>query len=288
MIWLILTGKQIVDKYSRDEMSVYAAQASFFIFLSAFPFLMLLLALIQIIPLVHETDLVQVIMNTFPDNLDDLVITIIANLYSDSSIALLSFSAVAALWSSSKGMLSIERGLNRAYGVTVRRGYLVRRLICTGYTILFTLMCVICLALLVFGSTLEKQLFLWIPQLSRFSFLFPPSRTLLSLGVLTIFFLAAYTVLPYKKQKIRLQLPGAAFSAIGWAAFSMAFSVYFEYFGTYTIAYGSLTAVILMMLWLYVCICILFLGAELNWRHGLYKEKAGEQLPGQHHSTADK
>ena len=56
MIWLILTGKQIIDKYSKDEMSVYAAQASFFIILAAIPFLMVLLALIQLIPMVHEAD----------------------------------------------------------------------------------------------------------------------------------------------------------------------------------------------------------------------------------------
>ena len=128
MIWLILTGKQIIDKYSKDEMSVYAAQASFFIILAAIPFLMVLLALIQLIPMVHEADLVTVLVQAVPDNLTGLVLSVIADLYSGSPIALASFSAAAALWSSSKGMLSIERGLNRVYGITVRRGYLLQRL----------------------------------------------------------------------------------------------------------------------------------------------------------------
>ena len=273
MIWLILTGKQIIDKYSKDEMSVYAAQASFFIILAAIPFLMVLLALIQLIPMVHEADLVTVLVQAVPDNLTGLVLSVIADLYSGSPIALASFSAAAALWSSSKGMLSIERGLNRVYGITVRRGYLLRRLVCSGYTILFILMCAVCLALLVFGGMLQDQLFLWIPGLSRFSFLVGPARTVLSLGLMLLFFLAAYTALPYRKQEIRLQLPGAVFSTAGWTLFSMAFSIYFEYFGNYTIAYGSLTAVILMMLWLYFCICILFLGAELNWHYAFYRRR---------------
>ena len=96
MIWLILTGKQIIDKYSKDEMSVYAAQASFFIILAAIPFLMVLLALIQLIPMVHEADLVTVLVQAVPDNLTGLVLSVIADLYSGSPIALASFSAAAA------------------------------------------------------------------------------------------------------------------------------------------------------------------------------------------------
>ena len=80
MIWLILTGKQIIDKYSKDEMSVYAAQASFFIILAAIPFLMVLLALIQLIPMVHEADLVTVLVQAVPDNLTGLVLSVIADL----------------------------------------------------------------------------------------------------------------------------------------------------------------------------------------------------------------
>ena len=155
MIWFLLECKQIFDKYSRDEMAVYAAQASFFTLLAAFPFLMLLLSLIQLIPIVHISDLLNLIVQAVPDNLNGLVIYMIDSLYSDSSMAILSVTAVTTLWSASKGMLSIERGLNRIYGVTVQRNYILRRIICSGYTILFILMCVLCLALLVFGGMLQ-------------------------------------------------------------------------------------------------------------------------------------
>ena len=99
MIWLILTGKQIIDKYSKDEMSVYAAQASFFIILAAIPFLMVLLALIQLIPMVHEADLVTVLVQAVPGNLTGIVFSSIAALYSRSPIALSSFSSSSTLWS---------------------------------------------------------------------------------------------------------------------------------------------------------------------------------------------
>lgn len=226
---------KLIQKYSDDEMSVYAAQASFFTILAAFPFFMLLLALIDMIPLVHESDLLSFLVEIMPDRLDPLIITVLENISSRSPAAILSFSAAAALWSASKGMLSIERGLNRAYNVQVQRNYFLRRLVCSGYTFVFSVMCAVSLYF-------------------RFSAFF----------ILMILILTFYVILPYKEQSCFRQIPGALFSTAGWAVFSFACSLYFQYWERFTVTYGSLTAVIFMMLWLYFCICILFLGAEMN------------------------
>lgn len=255
---------EISRKYAQDEVSVYAAQASFFIILAAFPFFMLLLSLIDMIPMIHESDLLSFLVQIMPDNLDALVIRIIVNLQSHSPAAIVSASAFTALWSSSRGMLSIERGLNRIYDIPVQRNYFLRRLICSGYTFLFTIMCVLSLTLLVFGDMLESHLFQSYDWTAPFHVALTPIRRISAFFILMLFFLAFYTVLPFQKQTISRQIPGALFSAIGWSAFSMAFSFYFKYFGRHSVAYGSLTAMILMMLWLYFCICILFIGAEIN------------------------
>ncbi len=68
---------------------------------------------------------------------------------------------------------------------------------------------------------------------------------------------------------------------VGWALFSTAFSIYFRYFKNFTVTYGSLAAVILMMLWLYFCICILFMGAEINWWWELHAPSRNWSRPGQ-------
>lgn len=264
MSCLFLFFIRLCQKYSRDEMSVYAAQASFFTILAAFPFFMLLLSLIDLIPIVNESDLLSVLVDAMPDNLDALVITVIANVRSGASTALLSASAIAAVWSASRGMLSIERGLNRAFHIEVQRNYFIRRIICSGYTLLFTFMCALSLVLLVFGSFLENQVFFAYPEFAYLRFILAPARNLAAIFLLFLFFLAFYVVLPHRKQKIRSQIPGALFSAIGWASFSFAYAFYFRHMGNFTPIYGSLTTVILMLLWLYFCICILFLGAELN------------------------
>lgn len=275
MVWFLLECKQIGDKYSADEMSVYAAQASFFIILAAFPFLMLLLSLIQLIPVISESDLLTFVVQMVPDTLDALVVSIIDSLYSDSPMTILSATAITALWSASRGMLSIERGLNRIHGVPRRRGYLLSRTVCSGYTVVFSVMCVLCLVFLVFGENIRRQLLRLFPALTRFRYLLSLSGSLLPLVILFFFFLTLYSLLPHKRQTLKSQLPGAVFSSVGWSVFSVGFSFYFRNFSNYAVMYGSLTAVILLMLWLYFCICILFLGAEINWYYGQREKKYG-------------
>ena len=74
MISLLVQGKRIFDKYKKDEVTVYAAQASFFIVISFFPFIMLLLTLIQFIPAVNKSDLLELLVSIMPDMLDSLEI----------------------------------------------------------------------------------------------------------------------------------------------------------------------------------------------------------------------
>ena len=97
MISLMVEGKRIFDKYKKDEVTVYAAQASFFIVISFFPFIMLLLTLIQLIPAVNKSDLLELLVSIMPDMLDGLVISIVNDLYTKSPGTILSISAVVVI-----------------------------------------------------------------------------------------------------------------------------------------------------------------------------------------------
>ena len=255
---------KIKDKYARDEVSVYAAQASFFIVLAVFPFLMVLLTLVQLIPAVSKADVMSAMVALSPDMLDAMVVSVIDDLYTKSPGTILSVSAVAALWSSSRGMLSLERGLNRVYETPEKRGYFLTRIICTLYTIVFMVVCVLALTLLVFGNSLYRFAVHSSPLLEELTKHLISFRSLLSLVLFFLVFLGLYTFLPKKKQKLREQIPGAVFATFGWLIFSYLFSLYFNSFGNYSYMYGSLTAVVLLMLWLYFCLCIVLIGAELN------------------------
>ena len=264
MIQLIKGAYQIWNKYVEDEITVYAAQASFYIVLAFFPFLMLLLTLIQFIPSVSKADLLVILIRLMPDMLDSLMVVIVNDLDTKSPGTILSITALLALWSASKGMMSIERGINRIYGTLEKRHYLARRLICALYTLAFMVVCVVSLVLLVFGTTLQSLFLRLLPVVAEFVESIISIRTLLALTLFLLCFVGLYTILPKKKQNPWNQIPGAAFTTIGWIAFSYLFSIYFNHFSSFSYMYGSLTAMVLLMLWLYFCICILFIGAEIN------------------------
>ncbi len=266
MIGFLLRCKQIYDKYTKDEMTVYAAQASFFTIIAAFPFIMLLMAMIQFIPSVTKSTMLQVITTLIPSTLEinSIIVTVIDDLYTNSPATVLSVSAIAAIWSASRGMLSIERGLNRVFGREKKRNYVITRLICSGYTIVFMAICLLTLVLLVLGSSIQAFMRNHFPLIAEITHYVVTFRTILVL-VLTVCFAILYTYVPEKRQKFRDQLPGAVFSTLGWIVFSFAFSIYFNNFSNFSVMYGSLTAIVLLMLWLYACICILFLGAEINF-----------------------
>ena len=200
-----------------------------------------------------------------PHQFSQILFSLVNSLYTESPIALLSLSALAALWSASKGMLGIAKGLNRIQGDQSHRGYLITRIICSGYTIVFILVCILSLVLLVFGDTLSRFILRVFPFLASITQYIINVRTLLSLGTLIFCFTGLYTFVPNRDLCWREQIPGALFSTLCWIGISFGFSIYFRYFNQFSYTYGSLTAVVLLMLWLYCCICTLFLGAEINY-----------------------
>lgn len=264
MIRMCIWIKRIADRYRQDEVTVYAAQASFFIVLSAVPFIMLLLTLVQMIPAVTKSDLMAVLIRIMPDMLDALVLGVVDDLSVKYPGTLLSIAALAALWSAAKGMLGIERGLNRIYGSAEKRNFVVSRLISAGYTLILMAVCIVALVLLVLGRSIEQLVLRYLPMLSRLIGILLHLRSLFAVVLFSFSFVGLYTLVPQKKLAPGSQLPGALFATLCWMGFSYAFSIYFSHFSNFSYMYGSLTAIILLMLWIYFCICILFVGAEIN------------------------
>lgn len=262
---LLRQAVKISKKYSADDMSVYAAQASFFIIIAAFPFIMVLLSIVQLIPSISKADFLRVIVELTPNMLHSYLVTIIDDLFTKSPGTVFSISAVTALWSASKGMVSMSKGLNQICGCEKDRSFLKSRLICTAYTFVFVIACVLSLVLLVFGTSLQALIVNYFPILGKITTHIINLRGLIALALLIVIFTGFYTYLPDTHQKMRDQLPGAVFSTFCWMLFSYCFSIYFENFSNYSYMYGSLTAIVLLMLWLYFAICILFLGGEINY-----------------------
>lgn len=267
MFGIIVAGKRVYDKFAEDEMTVYAAQVSFFIILSVVPFIMLLLTAVQMIPSISNARFMELIVGLVPVDYKSLAFRVVNDLSLKSPATMISVTAVTALWSAGRGMFSVARGLNRVNGHGEKRWYVINRLICSGYTIVFILVCILSLGLLVFGNMIQAFMVSRFPIIADVTTHIINFRALWALMILIIFFLGIYTFVPDKRLKLRDQLPGAVFSTVGWMAFSFAFSLYFNHIGgkNYSYMYGSLTAIVLLLLWLYFCMCILFFGAEINY-----------------------
>lgn len=267
MFGMIVAGKRVYDKFAEDEMTVYAAQVSFFIILSVVPFIMLLLTAVQMIPSISNARFMELIVGLVPVDYKSLAFRVVNDLSLKSPATMISVTAITALWSAGRGMFSVARGLNRVNGHGEKRWYVINRLICSGYTIVFILVCILSLGLLVFGNMIQAFMVSRFPIIADVTTHIINFRALWALMILIIFFLGIYTFVPDKRLKLKDQLPGAVFSTVGWMAFSFAFSLYFNHIGgkNYSYMYGSLTAIVLLLLWLYFCMCILFFGAEINY-----------------------
>ncbi|MCM1105102.1 MAG: YihY/virulence factor BrkB family protein [bacterium] len=252
---------EFMAKMKRDDVGAHAASAAFFMFLSIFPILMLLCS---VLPYTHisEADLLRVVTDLLPSSIDPLAVSVIGELY-DQSVAVISVSAVFIIWSAAKGILALVRGLNAVQEVDETRNYFVLRFWSCIYTVILLVLIVFSLIVLVFGNPIINNLLSHLPSIRYMAIILMPFRYLVVIIALALVFALMYALIPNRKNKIFDKMPGAIFASFGWTVFSWAFSMYVERYGSFNM-YGSLTTIVIIMLWLYFCMYILLLGDELN------------------------
>lgn len=268
----------IANKVKEDYVSAFAAQAALFVIMSFVPFLILLLTLIKYTPLTEEV-LLQFVTNFAPDAFSQSFSSIISQLYTGSDTPLFLISLASILWTAGKGCNALIEGLNSVFDIKERRNGFVLRLYSILYTIIFVVIIVVCLLIYILGNEILSFITKHVPFVTNIIEALLNIRVLLSVGLFTVFFTFLYVAIPSRHTKIRRQLPGALFSAIGWTGFSYFFSLYVNYSHNIAVLYGSLAMVVCAMLWLYVCMFIFLLGAEINlyieqWTMGRSVDKA--------------
>ena len=242
---------------------MHSAYTSFFLILSLFPALMLLLGILKYTDVPLES-LQDFLAGFLPQALLPTAQSLLKASYRGSSGAMVSVSAATALWSSSRGMLGLVRGLGAVYGSTPSRGYWRQRLLCVVYTGLFLLVLVLTLIAHIFGTAILDYLWMTTDPVLMVVMSIFDLRFLLLLLLQTVLFTAMYALLSGQRRRLRDCFPGAVAASLGWLIFSKLFSLYVENFSGYTNIFGSIYALALGMLWLYICICILFYGSALN------------------------
>lgn len=252
-----------IDQIIRDRIGIYSGQASFFIVLSLFPLILLVISIISATPVTKVT-ILHFIANYVPTVLKSTITSIVNEMYEARHTATITVTAILALWSASQGILAIMQGLYKINNVNQKMNYFFARLLSLLYTFFFVVAIAASMVLAVFGNMLFRFIGTHFPDSVHLAGFKAPIRYFLLFIILTVFFMLFFRFGNFKHSKFRYVWPGALFTTFGWLLFSWMFGFYVTFSTSLNIFYGSMTTFIILMLWIYACITILFLGEELN------------------------
>ncbi len=248
---------------NRMHIPQLAANTGYFIVLSVFPALLLVLSALSYTGLTVE-NLLEMLEGVLPQALMGTARQLILSVYKNASGAVAGVSALTAIWSSSRGVYGLLTGLNAIYGVSEDRGYLYTRFISVLYTFALEAVILLTLVLHVFGNSLLKFIrSLNLPAMTVLMDILD-LRFVLLLLVQSLLFTLMFMILPNRRNRFWESLPGGLLASIGWLLFSNLYSAYVTHFPSYANIYGSVYAIAISMLWLYCCLEIIFFGGALN------------------------
>jgi len=243
----------------RLRIRVYAAQASFFMTISALPMLMLILSLSGMLLPHQGGEIRERLLEALPAELSPLIERVLSEAEEKANPSVLSVSVLTLLWASSRGIKSIGAGIRNVCGGKRDADPVIYHAKYLFYTLLYVVAVIFSLVIWVFGDILAAE-GLWRGSPSALRFWNSTAFLLL----LAVFFLFTFRGMSGIGMPLRAYLPGAVFSAFGWLLYSRFFEFYVEHYARYSYIYGSLTSLIVVMLWLYSCMEILLIGAGVN------------------------
>jgi membrane protein len=259
-------GKYAAQLYVRirdDDIMGMSAQLTFYLLLSLFPFLLFLLNALSLTNVPIHTYTVN-ITRFLPEDVAKFFRGLITEMLSVKSAALLSVSALITLWSAARGVHAISRCLNKACDAEESRSFWRLSAITMFFTVCLAALVMATLLLLIFGGVLGESLFGLFAAEQVFRRLWIVLRYVVPIAGMFLVFYLLYKYVPNCRLTRRDVMPGALFSTFGWIAVSLVFAFYISHFSSYTRIYGSLGALIILLIWLYLSSVVLLLGGEIN------------------------
>lgn len=256
--------KAAVDDFFEDDMTTYASALAYQILFSIFPFLIFLIALIGFFHMPAFFDWLKIQMDfVLPDQAMGVVDQVLGELQKQQS-GLLSFGMAAALWTASAGVRAAMHALNVAYDVQEKRPAWKLYPLSILYTVGIASMMVMAAAFMVIGPQAVEWLARWVGLETYVVTLWAWLRWPAALLILMLVIAIVYYVGPNIRLQFRLLSPGAVLAVIVWIAASLAFDFYVRSFADYSVMYGSIGTIIVMLLYFFVSSAVLLFGAEVN------------------------
>ena len=249
-----------------DRIRIYAASASFFIIISFIPFIMLLVTAAGLVLSDNDVKQVERLILLLPEAPAKFILDEFQFLTDQKPAVPLSLTTLALFWTASRGMLAVRGGVKSVFGESSGT-FFVERLQGLVITPFFIVRMLALLVFLVFGQTLLSLLGDKLPALQPLLNFIVDISPFIFFLLFILFFAVVFRIFTPRSAQINSlsrHLPGAALAAAGWTLYSFLFSIYIEHFSNMSYVYGSLTTLIVFMLWLHSCMTILLLGAEFN------------------------
>lgn len=253
--------KKFLEKLNKHNISEYTAQCAYYTILSFIPFIIVVVTLVQYLPISKDT-FISIIRDVMPESMTDITTGVVQEVYA-KSVSTISISAIFVLWSAKKGFYALSKGLHNIYETDKDYNFIWLQIKSLVLTVLLVLLIVSILLLSVFGNSILDFVKLKFNISNNITSIFHFSK----IGIYFVLFfilLLVYKFVPGHKKKLKSQMPGAIIATIGWYVISLGFSIYVENSKGFSIMYGSLTTIVLAMMWVYFCMYIILIGAEVN------------------------
>lgn len=261
-------AQRVWSEIDKDDVLGRAAQLSFYFLVALFPFLIFLSSLTGIL-FSGESNLYRELLGylreVMPKSAYDIVRATVDEITQGASGSKLSIGLLFALWTASTGMDAIINGLNIAYGINERRPWWRRRVVASTLTVALSILAGMSVIMALYGGTFGRLLadqFGLGDIFGRFWFAvqigFPPFFMLIAFAIV-------YRFAPNTRdQGWNALMPGSFMAVVLFMLATGAFRLYLTYFDSYNKTYGSLGAVIVLMMWLYLSSIAILVGGEVN------------------------
>ncbi len=253
------------NEIENDNVFNGAAALAYYLLLAVFPASIFLLSLLPYLPIPNLQKAIMDLLNqALPAQTSTLFEGVVQNVLTQRQGGLLTFGLLFTLWSASSGLYAIMQQLNVTYDIKEGRPFWKARGTAIFLMILFFLLVIGAFALVVFGGVLQDQLASVLGRTTALLTVFAIIRWVIIAFFLLLGFAVVYYYGPDVEQDFRFISPGSVFGVVLLALACLGFRYYIANFSNYDATYGSLGAVIILMVWLYIAGLVILLGSEVN------------------------
>jgi len=259
-------SKRVYHEINEDEVFTRAAALSYYFVSALFPMIFFMMAILGLLAQSHDlqSTLLSDTARFMPADAFGLVQKTLREIANSSTGLKLAFGLVLALWSGAGGVVSIMDALNRCYHVKDTRPFWKQRLIALGLTVAIAVLTIMALTIVLYGGNIASFVGRHVGLSNVTVIAWRVVQWPIALLFVVISFALLYYWGPDAKQQWQWITPGSLVGVITWIGASLLFRVYLHFFNSYSKTYGSLGAVIVLLLWLYISGLAIMMGGEIN------------------------